>query len=77
MHKYYLVDIQYIRDIKKNKFKPKNIIKLSTSIRLTKKAAKNLKIDISGSEIEAKEENCTMADTKDIILFSQAFYKYI
>ena len=33
MREYQSVDIQYIRDIKKNKFKPENIMKLSSSVR--------------------------------------------
>ena len=68
MHKYWLVNIQYIRDIKKNKFEPKKIIKLSTSIRHIKKAAKSLKIDTNDLEIKVKEEDCTIANAKDIIL---------
>lgn len=37
MYKYCLIDIQYIQNIKKNKFKPKSNIKLSISVRCTKK----------------------------------------
>lgn len=55
MREYRLVDIQYIRDIKKNKFKPENIMKLSTNVRRTKKAAKSLKIGTKSLEIEAKK----------------------
>ena len=76
MHEYRSVDTQYIRDIKKNKFKPKNIMKLSTSMRHTREAAKSLKIGTSGLEIEAKEENCTTADAKGIILLLQTFHVY-
>lgn len=54
MHEYQLVDIQYISNIEKNKFKLKNIMKLSTNIRRTRKAAKSLKISINNFEIEAK-----------------------
>ena len=76
MHEYRSVDIQYIPDIKKNKFKPENIKKLSTSVRRTRKAAKSLKIGTSGLEIEAKEEDCTTADAKGIIPLLRAFYVY-
>lgn len=44
MHGYCSVDIQYNWDTKKNKFKPKNIIKLSISVRQTKEAIKNIKL---------------------------------
>ena len=76
MHKYWLVDIQYICNIKKKKFKPKNIMKLSTNIRHTKKATKSLKIDTNGLKIEAKEEDCITINIKGIILLLQAFYMY-
>ena len=67
MRKYRLVNIQYIRNIKKNKFKPENIMKLSSSVRRTREVAKSLKIGTSSLEIEAKEEDCTNTDTKSII----------
>ena len=51
-------------------------MKLSASVRCTKKAAKNLKIGISGLEIEAKEEDCTIADTKSIISLLRVFHVY-
>ena len=76
MREYRLVDIQYIRDIKKNKFKPENIMKLSTSVRRTREAAKSLKIGTNGLEIEAKEEDCTTADAKGIIPLLQVFHVY-
>lgn len=77
MHmKYWLVDIQYIGNIKKNKFKLENIIKLSTNVRRIRKAAKSFKISTNVLEIKAKEENCTTADKKDIISLLQAFYVY-
>ena len=76
MREYRSVDIQYIRDIKKNKFKPENIMKLSTSVRRTREAAKSLKIGTSGLEIEAKEEDCTTADAKGIIPLLRAFHVY-
>ena len=77
MYKYRSIDIQYIQDIKKNKFKPENIIKLSTSIRCTREAVKSLKISTSRLEIEAKEEDCTTADAKGIIPLLWAFYVYV
>lgn len=52
-------------------------MKLSTSVRRTKIAAKSLKIDTSNLEIKAKEEDCTIRDTKSIILLLQASYIYI
>ena len=70
---YRSVDIQYIRDIKKNKFKPEN---LSTIVRRTREAAKSLKIGSNGLEIEAKEEDCTIADAKGIIPLLRAFHVY-
>lgn len=76
MRKYWLVDIEYIRDIKKNKFKPENIMKPSTSIRCRRKAAKSLIISTSGLEIKAKEEDYITADTKKIIPLLQVFYIY-
>lgn len=76
MREYRSVDIQYIRDIKRNKFKPEKIMKLSTSVRRTREAAKSLKIGTSGLEIEAKEEDCTTADAKGIIPLLRAFHVY-
>lgn len=76
MREYRSVDIQYIRDIKKNKFKPENIMKLSTSVQRTREATKSLKIETSGLEIEA-EEDCTTADAKGIIPLLQAFHVYV
>ena len=61
--------------MKKNKFKPENIMKLSTSVRRTREAAKSLKIGTNGLEIEAKED-CTTADAKGITSFLQAFHVY-
>ena len=76
MREYWSMDIHYIRDIKKNKFKPENIMKLSTSVRRTREAAKSLRIGTSGLEIEAKEEDCTTADAKGIIPLLRAFHVY-
>ena len=73
---YQSVDIQYIQDIKKNKFKSENIIKLSTSVKYTREAAKSLKISTNKLEIETKEEDYTTADAKGIILLLQAFHIY-
>lgn len=63
------MDIQYICDIRENKFKSEKIMKLSISVRYTKKAAKSLKIDTNDMEIKAKEENCTIEDVKGISPF--------
>lgn len=49
---------------------------ISTSVRHIWEAAKNLKIDTNDLEIKAKEEDYTMADTKNIILLLQAFHVY-
>ena len=76
MCEYRSVDIQYIPDIKKNKFKPENIMKLSTSVRRTREAAKSLKIGTSGLKIKAKDEDYTTADAKGIIPLLQAFHVY-
>ena len=76
MREYRSVDIQYIWDIKRNKFKPENIMKLSTSVRRTREAAKGLKIGTNGLETEAKEEDCTTADAKGIIVLLRAFHVY-
>ena len=74
MREYRSVDIQYIRDIKKNKFKPENIMKLSTSVRQTQEATKNLKLGINGLKIEAKEEDCITLDVKRIIPLLCSFH---
>ena len=52
-------------------------MKLSTSVRRTREAAKSLKIGTNGLEIEAKEEDCTTADAKGIISLLRAFHVYI
>ena len=67
MRKYHLVDIQYIRNMKKNMFKPESIMKLSTSVRRTRESAKSFKIGTNSLEIEAKEKDYTMANKKGII----------
>ena len=51
-------------------------MKLSTSIRHTREAAKSLKTGTSGLEVEAKEEDCTTMDAKGIIPLLRAFYVY-
>ena len=76
MRKYRSVVIQYIHDIKKNKFRPENIMKLSTSVRRTREVAKSLKIGTNGLEIDAKEEDCIVADAKGIIPLLRAFHVY-
>lgn len=77
IHKYWSVDIQYICNIKKNKFKPKNIMKLNTSVRHTREVTKSLKIGINGLKIKTKKEDCITVDAKDIISLLGAFYIYI
>lgn len=76
MHKYWSVKIQYIRDIKNNKFKSENFIKLSTSVRRTKEAAKSLKMGTHSLDIKVKEEHCIIADAKGIIPLFQTFHMY-
>ncbi len=76
MHEYCSIDIQYIWDTKKNKFKPENIIKLSTSVRRTRETIKNFKPGTNWLEIEAKEENCTTLDAKRIIPLLRSFHVY-
>lgn len=51
-------------------------MKPSTNVRCTRKTAKNLKITTNGLEIEAKKEDYTIVDVKDIILLFQVFYMY-
>ena len=51
-------------------------MKLSNSVRRTRKAAKSLKIGTSGLENEAKEEDCTTADAKGIFALLRAFHLY-
>ena len=51
-------------------------MKLSTSVRRTKEAAKSLKIGTSGLEIDAKEGDCTTADAKSIVPLFRAFHVY-
>lgn len=77
MHKYLMIDIKYIWNIKKNKLKLENLIKLSISIKYIKKAARNLKIGISGFKIKAKEEYFITVNAKNNIPIPQAFYLYI
>lgn len=77
IYEYWLVDIQYIQDIKKNKFKLENIIKLSTRIKHIREVGKSLKIGISKLEIKAKEEDFTIANAKNIIFLLWAFYMYM
>lgn len=72
MREYRLVDIQYNCAIKKNKFKPENIMMLSTSVRCTGEVVKSLKIGNIGLEIEAKEADCTTAGAK--VLFHSGYF---
>ena len=51
-------------------------MKLSTSVRRTREAAKSLKIGTNGMEIEANKEDCTTADAKGIIPLLRAFHVY-
>ena len=51
-------------------------MKLSTRVICTKEVAKSLRIGTSKFEIEAKEEDCTTADTKDSILLLRTFHIY-
>ena len=51
-------------------------MKLNTNVRRTNKAAKSLKISISGLEIEAKENDCTTTYAKNIIPLFWALYMY-
>ena len=76
MQEFRSIDIQHIRDIKRNKFKPGNIVKLSTSIRRTGEIAKNVKLDLSGLKIETREEDCTVADAKSIVSLLRSFLVY-
>ena len=76
MREYRFVDIRYTRDIMKNKFKPENIMKLSTSIRRIREVAKTLKIGTSSLKTKAKDEDCATANAKCIILLLRAFYLY-
>lgn len=62
-----MVDIQYISNIKKNKFNPENIMKLSTNVRYTRKVAKYLKIYTNNLVIEIKKGDYTIADIKNIV----------
>lgn len=52
-------------------------MKLNTSMKHIKKAAKSLKISTNNLEIKMREEDYTTANTKDIIFLLQAFYIYI
>lgn len=67
IQKYLLKNIQYICDIKKNKFKSENIIKLNNSIRYIRKAARSLKISISNLKIKAKKKDYIFSNIKNII----------
>lgn len=76
IRKYWLVNIWYIHDIKKDKFKLKNIMILSISIIYIRKIAKSLKIGTNNLEIEDKEKDYIIINVKIIILFLQVFYVY-
>lgn len=52
-------------------------MKLSINVKQIREAAKSLKIGTSGLKIEVKEEDCTITDTKGIILFFRTFFVYI
>lgn len=67
MHKYQLIYIQYIYNIKKNKFKLKNILKLNINIKYIRKATKSLKISTNNLENEIIEKNYIIKDAKSII----------
>lgn len=69
--------MQYIYDIKRNKFKLEKIMKLSTSVRCTRKAAKSLKIGLNILEIEIKEEDYTITKAKSIISLVRVFHMYM
>lgn len=69
IYKYQLIDIQYICNIKKNKFKLENIMKLSTSIRYIREVAKSLKNDTNGLKIEAKKKDYMIVNAKNSISF--------
>ncbi len=52
-------------------------MKLSRVVRQSRKAAKSSKIGTNGLEIEAKEEDGTNTDVKDIILSLRVFHIYM
>ena len=52
------------------------MMKLSTSIRYTRKAAKNLKMKTNNLKIKAKKEDYTIIDIKEFILLLQSFCMY-
>lgn len=56
-----------MRDIKKNKIKLKNIIKLGDSLKCIKKTVTSLEIDSNNHDIEAKKQDYTTIDAKNII----------
>ncbi len=51
-------------------------MKLSTSVRHAREAAKSWKISTSSLEIEAKKEDYTTEDARRIISLLWAFYMY-
>lgn len=78
------MNIQYIQDIKKNEFKLENILKLSTSVRSTKKTVRSLRISISKLEINIKATIspdfsciCTNSYLVNKLQFQLALTKYI
>ncbi len=73
---YCSLDIQFIWNIMKDKFKSKNILKLSTSVGQTKEATKNLKLGINRLKIGAKKENWTILNAKRNILPLCLIYIY-
>lgn len=74
--KYWLVDIPYIQNIKKNKFLSKNIMMLNTTIKRPKRMAESSKIGLRTLEMKAKEEDFTNANAKGILFFFQVFHIY-
>ncbi len=62
------MDIKYIWDLKKQKLKQENIMKLSINVRWIKKTTKILKLAINQIQIEATEEDFIILDIKNIAL---------
>ena len=66
---------KYFKDILHNRFKPKNILKLSTSFTTIKLRVKYIKVGDS-IELATHKNNSTTSETKSIIQLPQYFFLY-
>ncbi len=70
------MDIKYIPNMKKNKFKVENTMKLSINVRQIIKSTKIFTPAINSLKIEPKEEDFITLNIKNIILLICLFFVY-